>query len=630
MKKFLNVLLSVSVLMMCLSGLSLVAFAESVAIGDVTIEQDADGYYIIDSAAKFEAVFSKTNTKKTDLLTGENKFKQTQPFTLSNTYFPVDVNFTGTYDGNGCTITLPSDLSIGANNFGLFKNLAGATIKNLTIDGTITAAKGWVGIFAGNVTAKTTNYITNCTNSVDISSTQSYIAGFITSNKGTVHYTNCTNNGNIKGKDYVSGFDYGGYNATVTFTNCINKGNIEGTSAYVAGFASRTDKSTFKNCTNEGAITGTDYVGGFMGGSNGKFTDCVNKGKVTATLKPTSTTSGGCAGGFIGGIVGGSSGTTFTTCANTGDLTSYGEAGGFIGTVTVTETININKCYNEGNVNAWFDRGGFIGAGYCNSKTINVNITDCYNAGYIQGSNEIKGSLIGSLDTADISSTTYTIDNSYDILNPSIDVVYKKLNTSTSITCTDTYILNASPLLTDTYGKSATAEMLTTEVPEAFTESVWAVKEETGYPYIQLVDNLYTPGNDVTVQPVKGTYVFTGTTTENLSDVEGIEDVTTPYAIVAAKFAYNNTAVLESIQYGVLISEVELITVGEDGKTIDNFKYDNENVQIAYGNKNVGGRYGILIYGTNLQAEKTYYVRPFVTNGTKYWYGDADSFALSD
>ncbi len=682
MKKFLALLLSLSMLVVCTSAISLVAFAEGedVTVGSVTISQDADGYYIIDSAEKFEAVFGSGNTTNSELLTGGKKFKQTAPFTLSATYFPVHkinnvaVPFAGTYDGNNCTITIPSDWTTSSNNFGLFRDLKGATIKNLTVDGTITAPMGWLGIFAGNVTASSDNTFENCINSVDITSGQAQIAGFVTSVKGnlsfincvnegnitakktagfvyntvnnnTITFKNCTNKGNITGKDvgtagfmtttalgankasftgcenngnisgtsFVAGFLTGTvaiYNPA-SFENCTNNGSVTGTSNQVGGFVTRIDNSTFKSCKNTGAITGAGDTGGFMGQSVGKFEKCINSGTITVK------TNGKHAGGFIGGVNGTNDGVEFTLCANTGDVVAYGKAGGFIPFIGVAAEVVFDRCYNEGNINAWDARGGFIGQaqGYATGKAITINIKDCYNAGYIQGSNPSKGSLIGLPDSA-TDSVTITIDNFYDILNPDLDIIgVAKANASTFITYNDIYLLNA---LNDyTYGVAVNAEVLS-EVPAGFTQSAWALVTESGYPYIQLTENIYTPGNDVTVKPVSGTSVYTGTSIGGLLEVDGILNVKTPYAIVAAKFAYNNTAVLDDLSYGVLISE----TVSGDELNVDTCDYK------ATGSQNTYGRYGILIYGESIESDKTYYVRPYVEYNGKYWYGTADEFAF--
>lgn len=118
---------------------------------------------------------------------------------------PYAKDFSGTFDGNGHTITL--DIS-GTANTGLFSKIGqGGTVKNVITAGTVT----------GTGTGK-------------------YVGGIAGTCEGTIQ--NCGNTAVVTGKQRVGG---------------------------IAGHLGSKSAATIENCYNAGAITGTSYAGGIAG-----------------------------------------------------------------------------------------------------------------------------------------------------------------------------------------------------------------------------------------------------------------------------------------------------------------------------------------------------------------------------
>lgn len=146
--------------------------------------------------------------------------------------------FTGTFDGNGHTVTL--DITASTANVGLFSKLAGgAVVKNV--------------ITAGSVTATGKNNVGG-------------IAGVADTELGAITISNCKNEAAIEGNKVVGGIlggctedDY-----ALTISACANEGNISGT-RNIGGICGTLENAHFiKNCYNSGTVTGST-IGGILG-----------------------------------------------------------------------------------------------------------------------------------------------------------------------------------------------------------------------------------------------------------------------------------------------------------------------------------------------------------------------------
>lgn len=139
---------------------------------------------------------------------------------------PYASDFSGTFDGDGHTVTLA--ISGDSDYQALFAKLAaGAVVKNVMVDGEVTGTDN-IGGIAGIATNAT---IIACANKATVAATGRYVGGLV--GKGTgLTMTSCYNQGAVSS----------------TRTRPINMGGIAG---YVDGGAS------VENCYNTGSITGS-------------------------------------------------------------------------------------------------------------------------------------------------------------------------------------------------------------------------------------------------------------------------------------------------------------------------------------------------------------------------------------
>ncbi len=162
-------------------------------------------------------------------------YKLTADITVTE---PYANDFSGTFDGDGHTVTL--DITASTANVGLFKTLSGgAVVKNV--------------ITAGTVTATGKNNVGG-------------IAGVADTELGAITISNCKNEAAIKGNKVVGGI-LGGCTEddhALTISACANEGNISGT-RNIGGICGTLENAHFiKNCYNSGEVTGST-IGGILG-----------------------------------------------------------------------------------------------------------------------------------------------------------------------------------------------------------------------------------------------------------------------------------------------------------------------------------------------------------------------------
>lgn len=150
---------------------------------------------------------------------------------------PYASDFSGTFDGNGHTVTL--NITASTANVGLFKTLSGgAVVRNVITAGSISSTEKYVG----------------------------GIAGFANTYSGDVIIENCKNTATVQGGNGVGGiFGYcSGSAHSVTITGCANTGTISG-ARNSGGICGTLENAHFiKNCYNSGAVTGSN-IGGILG-----------------------------------------------------------------------------------------------------------------------------------------------------------------------------------------------------------------------------------------------------------------------------------------------------------------------------------------------------------------------------
>ena len=171
---------------------------------------------------------------------------------------------------------------------GLFDTISGSSVvKNLTVEGRITAPEGQAGGIAGCLQSGT---IENCVNKATVTGAKTKynvggIAGYTGSN---TLIKNCVNMGEISGEAQQVGGILGKAGGSGSVEGCINQGTVSG-SGKVGGVIGYDESGiTIKDCYNTAAITGTDNVGGVIGqAKKSGIANCynagsVNKGKGTA------------------------------------------------------------------------------------------------------------------------------------------------------------------------------------------------------------------------------------------------------------------------------------------------------------------------------------------------------------
>ncbi len=225
--------------------------------------------------------------------------------------------FSGYFDGNGKTI---KGVNLkGASNLGMFAILSGATVKNLTIEGSISATGGTNGLLAAqaycgtlveNVTVKGTVSGGSTDNggligaSVKIGSGDVYI-------KNCVNYANVTSSG-VKGTAATGGIIGANAAGLATYIeNCKNYGNISTEGTFAGGMigllrvVSGNNNAKVSGCYNYGKVSGGVQVGGIVGGSRDKIADSFSLS--TALINGTAAADlalDGTATTFIGAVAG--------------------------------------------------------------------------------------------------------------------------------------------------------------------------------------------------------------------------------------------------------------------------------------------------------------------------------------
>ena len=319
---------------------------------------------------------------------------------LSETYANV---FTGTFDGNGKTVT---------TSVPMFGEVENATVQNFTVTGTADITTGIevaqdtqcgnantaVGAVACVATNTSFEGITNNAKiSIDATSNLWFCGGIVgvmlnaadETTETTVRFTNCVNTAtitlsNANGNSGVGGIAGGCQSAkenitTIYIENCKNTVALIGAKAAGAVGYIQHAAVTVINFENTGSMSATGGIaGGVIGQIHGKpgqlnFENCVN--------------SGDCTGLYAAGIVAyinNGYGQSFVGCTNSGNVSGANHAGGIIGGIGAYksgETV-IAGCYNEGLIT---DTGAYAGGIAGRLIAVNCTVVNCDNVGAVTG-----------------------------------------------------------------------------------------------------------------------------------------------------------------------------------------------------------------------------------------------------
>lgn len=196
---------------------------------------------------------------------------------------PYAYDFSGTFDGNGHTVTL--NITASTANVGLFSKLAGgAVVKNVITAGSVTTTgKKCVAGIAGYATDNVK--IENCKNTASITGTKNVggILGEAYNNEESISVgiKNCANEGAVNGTGSAIGGIVGKMEGQNSIIDCYNRGNITGFNNYagIVGQSTGALVATIKNCYSVGAVTayGASTNAGYAligGGKNYALTNC--------------------------------------------------------------------------------------------------------------------------------------------------------------------------------------------------------------------------------------------------------------------------------------------------------------------------------------------------------------------
>lgn len=265
-------------------------------------EKPVSGFYassVVVAPAVVEITTAEQFLSIENNLGGNYKLMNDITITEGLSYKEEGKHFTGTFDGNGKTITLDFVDTNWARS-AVFCTVSGnATIKNLNVAGKMESNGNSTAALIGTVVGDQTNVtIENVTTDVSFKADNSTngqggIIGAV-ENNATVNMTNCVNKGDIIGE--VVGGLIGGVHGGATkinITNCSNEGDITSTNYYAdyrgaGGFIGKVQNGgatvTIKNSTNKGNVTAKFVVANAYVGHNnsGHYTveGCSNSGKV--------------------------------------------------------------------------------------------------------------------------------------------------------------------------------------------------------------------------------------------------------------------------------------------------------------------------------------------------------------
>ena len=268
--------------------------------------------------------------------------------------------FSGIFDGNGRTI-YGVDIQSDGRYTGLFGHTTDATVRNLTVYGSISSSFGGATRYDNGCglvgCAEGGTWVQNVVNyaSVTANSTAGGIVGFAkkTSNLSrNLIVQNCTNYGAIHTNDTKSKGAAGGIIgstvaeiADITVRECINRGDISGY-RYIGGIVGGTqhnaDTGAFYTkalkCVNYASISslGNDCGGIFGLAFYASAENCLNYGDVTSNV--TTKTA------YVGGIVGRAHVyVDIIGCYSDGEQSEYGH--GILGSPSLGTGVTVENCY---------------------------------------------------------------------------------------------------------------------------------------------------------------------------------------------------------------------------------------------------------------------------------------------
>ena len=231
-----------------------------------TLQQDSEGYYLLGTAQNwkdFAAIINNgTNPAANAKMTADIDLGDDQTHIGDNN--DLSYAYRGVFDGQGHKLNVnyysssPSADVEGGYSIAPFRNINGATIKNLAVTGNITGYMHCAGV-VGYAVSSSTNLINNVTVSANITILNTHGGGFIGHNESaTTTIQDCLFNGTINGKSGGSTvgvfFGWSG-SATMSLVNCLENGSYTNCSTFTPTSCPGYAVHTVTNCYY--AVTGS-------------------------------------------------------------------------------------------------------------------------------------------------------------------------------------------------------------------------------------------------------------------------------------------------------------------------------------------------------------------------------------
>lgn len=294
--------------------------------------------------------------------------------------------FKGIFYGNNHKITGFTVNRSSQSHVGFFGNANGATVKDLTLEGTTVTGAAHTGFLLGSSTNCTISNVT--LNGTDVKGTSE--VGFLSGTSTSSTFSTISITGTKAKSTQITGFAVG-YAINCGFSDVQLKGSVESDTLSTGGCIGVADGCTINNYTAETPVKGKAQVGGLIGycASATTITNVKVKGDINGTSN---------IGGLIGYIRDGKD--SLANCSYTGDISGSDNVSGIAGYLNAGSSVFFTYCHSKGKITA---AGDYVGGIVANSRGACISgMESCSHFGDIRGCNYIGGLLGGLENVTDI------------------------------------------------------------------------------------------------------------------------------------------------------------------------------------------------------------------------------------
>lgn len=227
-----------------------------------SLQQDNEGYYLLGSVQDWQdfAALVQTTPTANAKMTADIDLGNDQTHIGSMTQ-EVGPFYSGTFDGQGHTLTIAYDDRTGNKIVAPFTQIRNATIKNLKVAGSIYSTFAFIGV-VGYVNGGGNSYISNVLSSASFTCAHSgwnHTSGIVGSvgNSATANISDCIVTGSVSGGSYSSTFVGCIYGGTAYTSNCLSTGTLSvsdytlgtTTNCYIKGYSAEVTDDNLSNGT---------------------------------------------------------------------------------------------------------------------------------------------------------------------------------------------------------------------------------------------------------------------------------------------------------------------------------------------------------------------------------------------